>query len=162
MCQGVPRVTNPSVMPFLAAFSSYARDQSAHAVAPCHSCGGNSSMMDAGDAHAASPVAASPLLKLSTNWRTVARTADGSDAPASAGIPQSIVAATTIATAKRASCIRPPRIVAVLTVRSTFMADRSRPYPLGRLCDHASQRTEPKGENRLRNPEQREVPTEEK
>src|SRR5438128_6886722 len=52
-CHGVPMVTYPSVMPFCLASTSYAFDQSVQAVGPVHVCGGKSSMIDAGKAHAA-------------------------------------------------------------------------------------------------------------
>src|SRR5438552_943729 len=67
-CHGVPIVTMPSVMPFALALASYALAQSAHAVEPCHVCGGNSSITAAGDAQAASADFTSPVLHPVTNW----------------------------------------------------------------------------------------------
>src|SRR6516225_6487676 len=55
-CHGLPSVTATSVTPLFLLSATKPVAQSAHAVGPCHSCGGKSSTMDAGEAQAAAAI----------------------------------------------------------------------------------------------------------
>src|SRR6202140_1647015 len=48
---GVPSFASPSVIAFFSSYALSAFHQSAHAVGPCHSCGGNSSRIDTRESH---------------------------------------------------------------------------------------------------------------
>src|SRR6185437_6744964 len=66
-CVGLPTVTTGSVISCALASVSKSCAHLAQAPAPCHSCGGNSSMMAPSFAHAADIALTSPLLNASTN-----------------------------------------------------------------------------------------------
>src|SRR5712692_10483914 len=79
---GVPRGASPSVIPFFSLYAFNAFHQSAHAVGPCHSCGGNSSRIDTCESHIDSAVSSLSLSRLSRYRCTAATTSVFSEAKA--------------------------------------------------------------------------------
>src|SRR5215469_490306 len=71
---GVPSVADPSVISFFSLYVFNAFHQSAHAVGPCHSCGGNSSIIETGESHTANAFSKVSFPRLSKNRFTAATT----------------------------------------------------------------------------------------